>query len=405
MLLLLLSTRLAVAAPLSLEQARAVAVEHSLEVEAAAARATAARGDAIATWSGHLPSISAFATGSIGSGRTAFGFDRPVGTQVGVGLSGTWALVAPSSWQAAAAARQTARGKEAMALWARVEARRAATVAFADVLAATQAVSAWQTALADAQEGATAVAALVEVGTRPPADGARAQAEAAAIEARLRAAEGTEATACASLKGLLRTDPAAACSLETPQWTTLSVPRAAPEADHPALDAARAALQATQAELTGAWLERAPTVSASGTAAAYAADGSDLGPGWSAGIDIDLPLLAGGSIAGGIQGDRGRADAAQAELDAQLRDLSVARVGAEGRFRAALAGVSAQQAALDAAQAAYELVDQRFDAGLTPLQDWLAVRRDRDTAAVNMAEARREQLSALAALEAARGVW
>ncbi len=389
--------------PLRLEQVRKEATARSLEVEAAVARAEAARGDVITSWSGHLPQVAGFATGSIGSGRTSTGFDRPTGTQVGIGLSGSWTVIDPSSWLAAAAARRTARGQEAMAAWTRVQARRTATQVFASVLAAQESVQALSQALEDAREGAESTEQLVRAGIRPAVEGARARADAAAVEARLRAAEGARASACAQLLGLVRQPPTAQCSVVPPQIDTTEPDRT--DDEHPALVAAREALRSAESARSGAWLERAPTVDATGTAATWSSDGGDYVPGWSAGLTVELPLVTGGAIAGGIKADRALAEAAEAELAMQKRDLTVARVGAEARLAAARTGLAAQLAAHDAATAAFELTDERYRAGLDPLQSWLDARRDRDTAAVALAEARRELLSALAEVESARGIW
>ena len=396
----------AAAAPIALDEARDAAVSRGLEVEAARARAAAARGDALAAWSGHLPSVAAFASGSVGSGRTSFGFDRPVGTQVGVGLSASWTVVAPASWAAASAARHTAEGQQALAAWSAVHARRSATVAFSEVVSADAAVSAWSASLDDVRAATGAIEQRVTAGLIPPVDGARARAEVARVAARLRQAEGALSTACATLLGVMGETPLPSCEVAAPSWdSALVAPEPAPSGTHPAVAASEAALAAAESGLRGAGLERAPSVSLSGTTAAYAADGDALAPGWSAGVDVDLPLITGAETAGELRAGRSEVAVARAELEIQERDLAIVVVSAEARYRAAFATVEAQQAALDAAEAALVQVQQRHAAGISPLQEWLDARRDRDAAAVGLAEARREQLAALAEIEAARGVW
>ncbi|MCB9777283.1 MAG: TolC family protein [Alphaproteobacteria bacterium] len=389
--------------PMDLEATRDAAIRSRLEVEAATARAEAARGDAAVALSGALPAVTAFGTLSTGAGRTASGFDRPVATQLGVGLSGSWTLVAPADWAGARAARATFRGREALIDWARVEARQAATRAFADVLATREAEAAWTRSLADAAEAADAVEQLVDAGLRPPAEGARARAEASSVEAALRAVEGERAEACATLLALVRELPRPACDVQPPTWTGIEPAPAPPR--HPALVAAEEALAAARTDRTAAALGRAPTLEATGTVAAWGADGAALAPGWSVGLGADVPIVAGGALAGDQRRARAGADLAFVELEQQARDLVVARVAAEARLTAARAELAAREDALVAAQAGFDLVDARFTAGLEALQPWLDARRDRDAAAIGVARARQALLHALADTEATRGVW
>jgi outer membrane protein TolC len=82
----------------------------------------------------------------------------------------------------------------------------------------------------------------------------------------------------------------------------------------------------------------------------------------------------------------------------------VALATAEARYEAALVGLTAREQARAAAAAGLTLLEQRYDNGLAPLTDWIDARRQRDAAAVALAQARGELGAALAQLEAARGV-
>ena len=105
--------------PLDLDEARRLAADRALEVSLARWDAEGARG-AFAQWTGAaLPSITGFFDVSTGAGRTAFGFDRPVATQWGLGVSASLGLVDPATWAAAVAARRSQRGQEATVAWAR----------------------------------------------------------------------------------------------------------------------------------------------------------------------------------------------------------------------------------------------------------------------------------------------
>ncbi|MCB9761365.1 MAG: TolC family protein [Alphaproteobacteria bacterium] len=386
---------------LDLGEARRVAAERSLAVERARADADAAAGDAGVVLAGSLPSVVGFADASTGAGLTAFGFPRPIQNQLGVGLTASWTLVDPGGWAAASAARRTARGQSAMVDWAMVDARRAATSTYAAALAASEEVAALRVAWEDAREAADAVASLAEAGLRPPADAAQARAAAAVLHSRLLEAEGRAGARCAELQGLIRAEVNGRCALDPVQWA----PALEGPAEHPALVAAREALGAAEATRTAAVLDRAPTVSASATGAQYAVTGGESGPGWSASVGVDVPIVAGGAGAREIQADRARVRAAEAALDDQRQALDVARVSAELRLQAARAGLEAREEALTAAQAALELVDERYANELEDITAWLAARQARDNAAVALAQAQAELGAALAEVEAARGVW
>lgn len=400
-LLALLGAPLAGAAPLTLEEARSIAVEQAIAVERASAARDAARADAWSATAGALPAVTGFASANTGAGFTPFGFERPVATQYGVGARGSWALLAPSDWAAARAARRGLDGQEAMVRWAMVEARRDVTAAYAAALGAAGQRDAMTRAAADAARSADAVASLSDAGIRPRADAALARADAAALEADRLAAEWSVDARCAELMALLRQDVSQPCELAPASWEP---PGHGPSA-HPALEAARAALAQAGALRGQSISALLPSVDATGTAAWYATDAGSVGAGWSAGLELTAPVLASGAGRAGVQAADAGERIAALELEDQERALRAALFGSEARHTAAISALAARREALDAAEGALDRVDEAYRSGFADLTDLLTARRARDTAAVALALADTELGAALAELEAARGVW
>lgn len=385
---------------LSLDEARDGATRQAIAVEQARAQRDAAQSRAWSATADNLPAVVGFASANTGSGFTAFGFPRPVQTQAGAGVRGSWALLSPADWGAASAARQTALGQSALLDWAVVEARRAATEGWSATQAAQITVAALEQAQQDADKAAAAVADLVAAGLRPPADAARATAEAADVQAQLATARWQSTARCMELNALLRRDTFAACDLDE---GAVPAPAEGPSA-HPALRAARATLAAARGEVLVATGAVAPRLDGDGTAAWYTTSEESGGFGWSAGLELTVPLMASG--AGAANRAAARSDQAVAELalEDQERALRVALSSAEARLRAADQSLDARSAGLAAAAEALRLVSQRYDAGVAPLTDWLDARRQRDLAAVALAAAVAERGAAVAAVESARGV-
>lgn len=384
---------------LSLGEVRELAAERAIEVERARADAAIARATTTDVVGVALPSVVGFVDYSIGAGQTAFGFERPVRDQAGIGVQASWRAIDPATWAAADAARRSARGQEALYEWTRLVSRSEATAAYAAVLAEQEVVSAYARALEDAERQERAASSLVEAGLRPPADRARAIAEKEGARAALVSSQGEAVALCAQLQGLLRVQVTGECDLEPVSW------REPPEAteEHPALVAAREAWRASRAGRTAAALEFAPTVSASGTAAQYIVEGS-AGFGWSAAIGVDVPLVLGGTRFAHLAEARARKIVAEAALDAQERDLEALAIIGEARLTSAEARVASLEAALEAADEALRLVEERYNAGLDSMTDWLTARRSRDLAAVALAQGRGDLGRAVAELEAARGL-
>ena len=385
---------------LGLDEVRATATQQAVAVEQARAARDAASARAWIATAESLPSVVGFGSVNTGAGFTAFGFPRPVQTQAGAGVRASWTLLSPSAWGAARAARQTATGQDAMVAWAMVEARRAATTGFSETRGAQAVLDALATARDDAAEAADAVRGQVEAGLRPAADAARAEAELATLEAELAAARGDARTRCAALLALLRQPVEDDCVLEGPDP---GPPEVGPSS-HPALDAARATLGARRGSEAAARGQVLPSLQGTGSAAWYTTDQGGGGVGWSTGLDLSVPLLAAGAGAKGIAAARAETAVVELALEDQERALRVALASAEARLAAASAAHQARARALEAAEAALALTGARYANGMAPLTDWVDARRQRDAASVARARSTAELGSAIAELEAARGV-
>ncbi|TNE87499.1 MAG: hypothetical protein EP330_18725, partial [Deltaproteobacteria bacterium] len=206
--------------------------------------------------------------------------------------------------------------------------------------------------------------------------------------------------ACAELRALLREDPSGTCDLAAPAWNE---PLDGP-GSHPALDAAQAALASARATTVGTTSALAPTVTASGTAAWYATDGGSGGFGWNAGAEATVPLFGSGSGYADVASARANATTAELALEEQERSLRVALATGEARHTAAKSTLEARRAAAEAAEEALVLIEERYRAGTASLVEWMDARQARDTAAIALAAAEAEVGTALAELEAARGV-
>jgi outer membrane protein TolC len=188
------------------------------------------------------------------------------------------------------------------------------------------------------------------------------------------------------------------CDLQAPIWAD---PVEGPPS-HPALEAAQAALRGAGADVFAA-TAAGPTVSATGNAAWYATEAGS-GPGWSAGAEARMPLVTGGRGLAGISRARAEKNIATLALEEQERALRVALRSNTARHEAARLAMTARRVALKAAQEALVLVEERYRTGTVDVTAWMDVRRSRDAAAVAFARAEAEVGTALAELEAARGV-
>ncbi len=400
---------MAAALAVDLDEARQASTARAIGVLRQQAALDRARGVALGTLADTLPQVGLFAQATAASGPNPFG--RFTSRQVQAGVSGSWRLVDPAGWGASAAARSSVRGEQALLDWARAMARRDATVAFADAIAAVETTEALRTAEADAQRAAEGIQSLVDAGLRPTADVVQAEAAAAALTAERKAAEGEIGATCAALQAQMGTAIDGHCDITPPGTWPSPV---ALDTTHPALLAAEEALTAARRTRSASVLANAPVVVGTAQAAqnqGTAVVGDDTenarslaGLSLSAGLRADMTVMGSGSGVAQIRQATAERRAAEVALDEQLRLLAADRVAAEARHTAARASVEATTVSLGAASEALALVESRYEQGLEGLTTFLDARRVRDRALVARASARAEEGRALAELEASRGV-
>lgn len=356
-----------------------------------------------------LPQIGVFASATTVSGPNPFG--RFTSRQAQAGVAASWQLVAPGGWAAAASIRSTVRGQTALLEWSEALARRDATIRFAEAVSAVEVVEALRTAENDAAEAARGIQSLADAGLRPLADAVQADAVAASLTARRVAAEGEVGATCAALQAQMGAPIDGHCSLVEPSsWPEPGTT----EAVHPALRAAREAVNAARRLRTAAIGERAPTIvgtaeAAQGVGSAVVGDDTDdardlSGLSLSAGLRADLPVISSGAGIAGVRQATATREAVEVALDEQERLLASGRVAADARYAAALAGVEASRRSRAAAREALALVEARYEQGLADLPTFIEARRSRDDALVALALARAEVGRALAELEANLGI-
>lgn len=397
MIALLLSMALA----LDLDEARTQAMAQAVGVLAAEAEADALRGDLREGRERLLPSLSGFAQANTGAGLTPFGFERPVRTLYAVGVEGRWSVINPSAWVRITQARRTATSAEALLDWARLQARRDATVAYARAWSSVGEVDALKTAVEDATSLRDAIADLVNSGLRPTADLARAEAEAAAARARVADATGRASAACAELQGLIGAEVSGRCDLSEPAITA----PASSSAAHPAMRAFQLSADASRAAHTAAGWSLAPTIDIDGQVAEYIVPDRAAGIGYQVIAGITVPILNGTGNYSALSAARARQRQAEAQLEEQRRRIAIDTISAEARLNAARLSLDAAEQGARAAAEASDRAEALYRAGREALISVLDARRARDDARVAAALARADVIAAVAEVEAARGVF
>ncbi|MEN0063510.1 MAG: TolC family protein [Myxococcota bacterium] len=391
---------------IDLGEARRASAQRAIGVQRQQAALDRARGERLASLANTLPQVRLFAAATTASGPNLIG--RFTSRQLQGGITGSWRLVDPSSWGAAAAARSTVRGETALLDWTRAMARRDATVAFASAVSAVEVAAALREAEEDALEASDGIRSLADAGLRPRADAVQAQALAASLTAERVAAEGEIGATCAALQAQMGVTVDGHCDLDAPETWPEPVTS---DVVHPAIRSAEAALTAARRARGASVAQLAPTIvgtaeASQGVGTAEVGDNAlDLGGlSLSAGLRAEVPLMASGATVAAMQQATAERGAAEVALDEQQRLLDSGRVAAEARYQAALASVDASTQSLLAAREALVLVEARYEQGLTDLTTLLEARRTRDRALVALAVARAEQGRALGELEVNRGV-
>jgi outer membrane protein TolC len=318
-------------------------------------------------------------------------------------------LVVPSAWFDVSAARESGRAAEASTNAIRAQLRTGLAQAAYAATAKGEVVTASERAVATATEHAKSAERRVKVGTSPPLDSLRAQAEQVRRESDLARARADLDRAELALGVLL--GRAEKVGIAVPALPAPLVPEngAAALVDdaigrRPEMAAQRAQVDAARAQLNSAWARFAPQLFATGQVFAsdtpYVTGKKD---GWRVILELSWPLYDGGLR----YGKREQANAAIAEANAgasaqriavaqqiedAARDVSVARE----RLRL---GEAQQKLAADAAASA----QRSFDAGIATSLDTLDANDRLYQADVGLADARARLAQAVLALDQALG--
>ncbi len=389
----LLLTGFALAAPIDLDAALKLAIRDGIDAQEAAIAHRAAESTLARRRLAGLPSFSASAS----AGASVSG-DTGVGTSAGVGLASTTPLYAGG---AIAADRDAAFASVAAAEADERRVIQDLTLALAGELLALDAAQDRVVAAGAALDAETAlerrIAALVAAGSRTRADLLQQTAAVAKAKSALVGAGRDRAHAELQLIGDLRLDPRESWAFTPPAPPvaiegTLDHLADLAVANLPELAAARARVEASEAVLRGAGSSGRPSLdlvvgastAVTGTGGALDSQlGDNLGAQGS--LQLGIPLFDRGVTHDAVT-------QARLDLDAAKLTLAAGEEAAALGIRLALVDRDAARAAADAADARYDaseeaarVVNDRYEAGAAVLAELLAARadfRDADTARI-----------------------
>ena len=343
MLVPLLLAGVALAEPLTLDEALTLAHEHQPSLAAADAHAISADARADLSRSALLP----HATGTLGWSDDADGSSLAYGVRADQTL---WDYGAWTSWQSARSTADAA-GSDARATSLTVDLD--VRTGYYAVLATHQLVAVADEAVANAQLHLDQVAAFIEVEARPEIERAQAKTDLANARVERIRAETDYAIARATLARSIGVDltnyepvdtlPGPVPGEEAPLDTLV-----AEAMDHrPDLDAAQARIDAARSAWVSNRVGATPTISAGVTAGG--ASPASPAPPVGVSVEASWPLLQGGATIARSRDGSAAIDAADAALASQK--LTV-RLDVEQAWRSVTADIAALEAADDAVEAA-----------------------------------------------------
>jgi outer membrane protein TolC len=378
--------------PVSLEQAVEEARRGSLDVQAAKARAQAAR-HGLAAASAYLWPKLAVEAGAMRSNDpvAAFGsrlrqerfttedFDparlnRPGAVADWSGAIGaTWAPLDLPATAAREAASHEAAAAELGSTWAERAAEFRARVRYLEAVGAGRRLRATDAALEAATENARLVRRRRDEGVLTDVDLMQAQAALEAARARLIGAEKDLADARERLGVALgwpqRVTP-------VPTDTTFEVPSMsqAVVGSRPDLRASEVGLQAAGARVQQARRARLPVVFGFARLETHAPRAfSEVHDDWALGFQVRVPVFAGFALSARERAAGAALEAAQREHALRVREAEADDAAARRALDAARLGLRAAEAGAEAAEEAARLMRRRFDEGLATTADLLAV--------------------------------
>ncbi|MCB9960847.1 MAG: TolC family protein [Hyphomonas sp.] len=349
-------------APLTLDAALNEIRRTSPDIRAAGLEARALDADADQAGRWLNPTLSAELENFSGEGALS-GIDQ---SETTFAVAQTFRLGNKRGLEERAARARAALGTAECAVILR-EAEREAALAYADLVAASEAARLADEAANLSSTLAETVSKRVEAGAAAPPELARARADAASLRAEAALARGeveARAYALASLWG------EADLRFAVPSEFQIIAAAQSDTAPHPNLAAAKAAVDAREAELKRARAEAIPDVTLSGGVRRFEATGDSA---FIAGLSLPLPLFDRGSDT--VRATRLRGDAAKVSAEAVEARLRAEQAAATATARAANTRLSIlTEEALPEAEAAFEAADQGYAIGRFDLTTTLQAR-------------------------------
>jgi outer membrane protein len=406
-------------AALTLAQAVQTAQSQNPQIRAAQEAVVAAQYGVAAARAGFGPTISANGTGSAGTSSAVSSTSSGTAAPVPFGTSGSVSLVAtlplydacrtPAAVESANAALAQA---DAALRQIRQDTALAVATAFFNVLSAERLTSVREAQLAQAQAQLALSEAQVRAGVAARADVLQAQSQVAQAQLNLLTARDQIATSKAGLQAAIGVDASSPVDVQEPPVPPLAVSLTAEaamhaaEANRPEVVKAGAIVQSDQAALDLARINAGPQVTVSaGTAYTPLSSSPILNNATSYGLTttIALPLYNTGAQAGV---DQAQASLRGAQSQLQAAVLSV-RQDAYQSYLAAVQDaetITAAQAAQAAAEAALQVSEGRYRAGVGTILEVVTARATAAQAEVNAVSALYTYQSALATLRHAQGI-
>jgi len=371
---------------LDLEACRRTAREAHPRLAAARAQAAAASARRSLALAGFLPSLAAEGSFSASRGATsASGAARlPASMDATTGVFGPAEV---ESWGTALTLRQTlwdfgrtwhAAGAAAATEEAALADSRAlletldveAEAAYRTALAADELVAAMTEARVRAASHLERARARAEVGLRPRYDVTRAEVELANAELALVSAQNARELSRAQLAnacGLARL-PADVTLPPPPPRALIALPSLEQALDEalarrPELEAAQARVDAADQSDSATRALYLPSVSATGTVALRSRGLAELASGWRGGVQVNVPLLAGGADEAGVREAEANLSVARANLENTTRAVRLEIETALLSAREAAARLSASEALERSTQEGLKLAEARYETG------------------------------------------
>ena len=407
------------ASALTLDLAIQAALAQNPQVAAAVEAVTAAQQAVVAARAGFGPTVSASGTGTLGT-STGNSFTTGAGVPLSspsatasLSLGASLPLYDGGLTRAAVESTEAALASARAALrQTRQDTSLAVATAFFSVLAAERLTSVQEALLAQAEAQLALSQAQVRAGVAPQSDVVQGQAQVALAQVNLLGARSQIATTKAGLQGAIGVDPASPIEVQEPTappapTATAGTVMTAAETNRPEIARAEAAVQSDQAALELARLNAGPQVSVGvGTAYTPVSTSPILANSMSYGLvaTISLPVFDSGKGQAGIGAAQATLRSAQAELE--FTHISV-RQDAYQAYLASVqdaAAITATQAAQAAADAALQVAQGRYRAGVGTIVEVITAQAQAAQADVNAVNALYTYETALATLRHAVGM-